>query len=206
MSSEERKQILKMIESGKILPEEGVNLLSALDEIPVEGKVDDDFPESSLNSGFEPLDGLDAVASKVRNYWYIPMWIGVGITVLSGMMIYRAMQASGYNFWFYCAWFPLFLGVLLIALTSGGHNSHWLFVYIKHPPDSTEKNISLGFPLPFGLGAWVLRTFGQYIPALNEATVNELLRILEESPVGEPQLVIDVHDDEDGEHVQVFVA
>ncbi|MBC8336884.1 MAG: hypothetical protein H8E29_16630 [Anaerolineales bacterium] len=205
MSSEERKQILKMIEEGKITPEEGVNLLEALDD----NSIEDEAPyraQAAPNSRFDPLDGLDEVASRVRSYWYIPMWIGVGFTVLGGLIMYWAMQASGFNFWFYCAWFPLFLGVLVVALAAGGHRSHWLFVSIKRSPDSVERDISLGFPLPFGLGAWVLRNFGHYIPNLNETIVNELLRVLEESPIGEPQLVVDVLDDEDGDHVQVFVA
>lgn len=205
MSSEERNQILKMIEEGKITPEEGVILLEALDD----NSIEDEAPyraEAAPNSRFDPLDGLDEVASRVRSYWYIPMWIGVGITILSGLLMVWSMQVSTFGFWFYCAWFPLFLGVLVVALAAGGHRSHWLFVSIKRPPDSVERDISLGFPLPFGLGEWVLRSFGHFIPGLDEAVVNELLRILEESLVGEPQLVVDVHDDEDGEHVQVFVA
>jgi len=206
MSSEERKQILKMIESGKITPEEGVNLLSALDENYVEDEVNDDFLNASQNSRFDPLDGLDAVAAKVRSYWYIPMWIGVGFTVLGGLIMYWAMQASGFNFWFYCAWLPFLLGILIISLVAGGHNSRWLFVHINQSPDSDDGNISLGFPLPFGLGTWALRTFGHFIPGLDEFSIGALLKVLDESSSGEPQLVVDVHDDEDGEHVQVFVA
>jgi len=206
MSSEERKQILKMIEAEKISPAEGVNLLAALDENPVMDGVDDDFTEASQNAGFDSREGLDAVASKVRSYWHIPLWIGVGITSLSGMLMSWAMQVSGFGFWFYCAWLPFLLGVLIIGLVAGGRSSRWLFVHIKQSPDSTDRNISFGFPLPFGLGAWALRSFGHFIPGLDDFSVDALLKVLEENPVGEPKLVVDVHDDEDGEHVQVFVA
>ncbi len=205
MSSEEKKQILKMIDSGKITAEEALTLIAALDENPVEGEVDDDFYVASPNSGFEPLDGLNSGASKIRRFWYIPVWIGVGITVLGGVLMFWAMQTSGFGFWFYCAWLPFLLGVLVVALAAGGHSSHWIFVHIKHPPNSTEKDISLGIPLPSGLGMWALRNFGHYIPNVDKAFLSGLLRILEESPVGEPQVVVDVQED-DGEQVQVFIA
>ena len=203
MSSEERKQILKMIEDGKITPEEGVNLLEALEENSVK---EDDPAEADLNFRAESNSTLDEIAAKVRSYSYIPMWVGVGFTVLGGLIMYWAMQASGFNFWFYCAWFPFFLGVLIISLVAGGQNSRWLFVHVKQSPDSDDGNISLGFPLPFGLGKWALRSFGHFIPGLDEFSVGALLNALDESPSGEPQLVVDVYDDEDGEQVQVFIA
>jgi len=203
MSSEEKIQVLKMVEEGKITPEEAMRLIEALNENPVGDEPDDDLMEATQKTTFGDFDGI---ASKVRSFWHIPLWIGIGITTLGGMLMFWAIQASGFGFWFYCSWLPFLLGVLVIAFMSGSRSSRWLFVYIKQPPDSKEKNISFGFPLPFGLGAWILRNFGHFIPALNEGVVSELLRILEESPTGEPQLVVDVHDEEDGEHVQIFIA
>jgi len=203
MSSEERKQILKMIESGKISPEEGVSLLEALEDVTVE---EGEPLDAGSTSRIESHARLGEIAAKVRSYSYIPMWIGVGFTVLGGLIMYWAMQASGFNFWFYCAWLPFLLGILIISLVAGGNNSRWLFVHVNKSPDSDNGNISLGFPLPFGLGTWGLRTFGHFIPGLDEISIGALLKVLDESSSGEPQLVVDVHDDEDGEHVQVFVA
>ena len=205
MSSEEKKQILEMLETGKITPEEAINLMAALDENPVGGEIDEDLAEASQKSTFESSDALKDAEAKARSLWYIPLWIGVGFTVLGGMFIFWAMQASGFSFWFYCSWLPFLLGVFLIALTVGSRSSRWLFVHIKEAPEYAEKNISFGFPLPFGLGAGVLRNFGHFIPALDEAIVVELIKVLEESPTGEPQLVIDVRED-DGEEVQIFIA
>ncbi len=205
MSAEEKKQILKMLEAGEITPEEAIKLMTALNEDIAEDEIEDDLTEASQKSAFEASDELKDAEAKARSLWYIPLWIGVGFTVLGGMFIFWAMQASGFGFWFYCSWLPFLLGVFVIALTVGSRSSRWLFVHIKHAPESKEKNISFGFPLPFGLGAWVLHNFGHFIPALDEVVVAELLKGLEESPAGEPQLVVDVHED-DGEHVQIFIA
>ena len=206
MSTEEKKHILKMVEDGKITPEEAIDLINALDENSAEGAEDASYPEADPTSEYEPDEGLDAIAEKVRGLWYIPLWIGVGITALSGLFMFWAMQSSGFGFWFYCSWLPFLLGVLVIALASGSRTSRWLFLRVKQAPGETPQNITLGFPLPLGLAGWGLRNFGHMIPKLNKTGVDEVLLALDEMPSGDTPLIVDVHDDEDGEHVQVFIG
>ena len=206
MSTQEKKQILKMVEEGKITPEEAIDLIDALDEDIAEGAEDAFSAEAGPTFGGESGEGLDAIAEKVRGFWYIPLWIGTGVTVLGGLFMFWAMRASGFGFWFYCSWLPFLLGILVIALAAGSRTSRWLFLRVKQAPGEKPKNITLGFPLPLGLAGWGLRNFGHMIPQLDKTGVDEILLALDEMPSGDAPLIVDVHDEEDGEHVQVFIG
>ena len=84
MSSEERQQILKMVEDGKINSDEAIKLMKALDESSVEMEIIAGAPASS--SGAEagpdparktPAPEFEEVARRARRLWQVPMWIGV---------------------------------------------------------------------------------------------------------------------------------
>ncbi|MBT3337811.1 MAG: hypothetical protein HN855_06650 [Anaerolineae bacterium] len=206
MINEEKKQILKMVEDGKITAEEAIELLKAVELDDVEDEADVFETEASPSSTFEPDENLGAIADKVRSFWRIPLWIGVGFTVFGGLWMMSAMRASGFGFWFYCAWLPFLLGVLVVATAAGTRTSRWLFVHIKQAPGKTPQNITFGFPLPLRFGAWVLRNFGHMIPGVEATGAEEILGAMAETPAGESTLIVDVHDTEDHEHVQIFVG
>ena len=200
MSEEEKKEILKMVEEGKITAEEAIELLRAIEEAEAFST------ESSENYERDEDLNLNAIADKVRGFWRIPLWIGIGITTLGGLWMLGAMQSAGFGFWFYCAWIPFLLGVLIISLAAGSQRSHWLFIKVKQAPGEKPQNITFGFPLPLRFSGWVLRNFGQHIPGMeNVIGVDEILETLADTPIGDSALIVDVHDD-DGEEVQVFIG
>ncbi len=206
MSAEEKMEILKMVEEGKITADEAEKLLEALEADDADFQEDAFEAEASQNPASESDENLNAIADKVRGFWQIPLWIGILITLFSGLWMQSTIQSSGFGFWFYCAWIPLFLGVLIIALVAGGRKSHWLFVSIKQAPGESPQHISFGFPLPLSFAAWILRSFGRFIPEIeNIKGVDAILETLAETPVGDAMLIVDVKED-DGEEVQVFVG
>jgi hypothetical protein len=205
MSSEERKKILQMVEEGKISAEQAASLMRALEEDPAESEV--------LETGTGPDDEradashFEEVKSRARRFAMIPLWIGVFISVLSAWAIYAVQQAVGVNFWFFCLLLPLLFGVLLIALGAGGQSSKWLYVNVdRRNAEDWPRNISLGFPLPFGLTAWFLRNFGQNIHGLKNTNVDEIIQILDATGKSDAPLIINANDSEDGEHVQVYIG
>ena len=206
MSEEEKKEILKMVEEGKINAEEAIELLKAIEADAANEESEAFSTESSENyERYEDLN-LNAIADKVRGFWRIPLWIGIGITTLGGLWMLGAMQAAGFGFWFYCAWIPFLLGVLIISLAAGSQKSHWLFVKVKQAPGEKPQNITFGFPLPLRFAGWGLRNLGQHISGMeNVIGVDEILETLADTPIGESALIVDVHDD-DGEEVQVFIG
>ena len=148
MSSEERKKILQMVEDGKISANEAANLMRALDDDSAEAEMD--VFETEAGFGFEGGEAFapefDSVKARARRFAMIPLWTGVFIVVLSAWGIYAIQQSAGVNFWFFCLLFPLMLGILLIALGTGGQNLKWLYVNVdRHDTDDwpTEYNVWL---------------------------------------------------------------
>ncbi|MFT3892671.1 MAG: hypothetical protein QM730_13655 [Anaerolineales bacterium] len=210
MSSEERKKILQMVEEGKISAEQASKLMSALQADAVEEPIE--VYQSEPSSGFEESAAsapeFEDVKRRARQFAMIPLWIGVAIAVLSSWGIYSVQQSAGVNFWFFCLMFPLLLGVLLIALSAGGQGSKWLYVNVdRRQAHDGPRNITLAFPLPLGLTAWFLRTFGHTIQGLENTNVDEIIQVLNATGTSDAPLIVNVHNDEgEGEHVQVYIG
>lgn len=209
MSSEERKKILQMVEEGKISAQEAASLMRALDEDahPVQAEIDILHTEAA--SGFEGSEApeFEEVKSRARRFAMIPLWIGVFVAVMSAWGIYSIQQSTGVNFWFFCLMVPLLLGVLLIALGAGGQGSKWLYVNVdRRQAHDWPQNITLGFPLPLGLTAWFLRNFGHNIRGMGKTNVDEIIQVLDATGKSGAPFIVNVHDNEDGEHVQVYIG
>jgi hypothetical protein len=209
MSSEERRKILQMVQDGRISAEQAASLMHALDADSDPAEAEVEVIEGNTGSGHERNDApeFEQVKSRARRFAMIPLWIGVFIAVLSAWGIYSVQQSAGITFWFFCLMVPLLLGVLLIALGAGGEGSKWLYVNVdrRHAQD-WPRNISLGFPLPLGLTAWFLRNFGQYIHGMEKTNVDEIIQILDATGKSGAPLIINANDNEDGEHVQVYIG
>lgn len=209
MSSEERKKILQMVEEGKISAEEAAKLMRALDDDSVEEGME--VLEAGSGSGFEggetSAPEFEEVKARALRFAMIPLWAGVIIAVLSAWGIFAVQQNAGLNFWFFCLLFPLMLGVFLIALGAGGQSSKWLYVNVdRRGAHDGPKNITLGFPLPLGLTAWFLRNFGHTIHGMRNTNVDEIVQVLDATGRSDGPFIVNVNDDEDGEHVQVYIG
>lgn len=230
----ERRLILEMIQSGKITSEEGLSLLNALTEseeassLVEDGSSESELPgEPGVNAVYaapdppdqtyqdEPLTGevlepvnatLPPDVDKWRRWWVIPLWVGVIITVLGGLMMSWALQTYGFGFWFACAWVPLLLGVVLIVMAWGSRTARWLHIRVRQSPGEWPQNIAFSFPIPLRMTAWFLRIFGDFIPGLQDTSVDELIVALDDSTSPENPLYIEIEDDEDGERVEVFIG
>jgi hypothetical protein len=209
MSSEERKKILQMVQDGKISAEQASSLMRALeaDDDPAEAEVE--VVETGANFREESSDApeFEEVKARARRFAMIPLWIGVFITVMSAWAIYAIQQSAGLNFWFFCLLFPFLLGVFLIGLGAGGQSSKWLYVNVdRRNANDWPRNITLGFPLPLGLTAWFLRNFGHHIRGMQNTNVDEIIQILDATGKSGAPLIINANDNEDGEHVQVYIG
>lgn len=231
----ERTKILEMIAEGIISAEDGVKLLDALDGITevsdstdaktsydstlsttddVDREIPEDFdyetvdvlePDEIFQSHPTPEPPDPEEIKKWKRWWTIPMWIGVGVTVIGGALMYSAFVANGVGFWFACAWFPFMLGVLVMALAWGSRTAPWLHVRVHQRPGETPQKIAISFPLPIRFAGWGLRTFGHYIPNMDGVDLESVLVALKESSKDGTPFFVDV-DDEDGERVQVFIG
>ena len=210
MSAEERRKILQMVQDGKISAEQAASLMRALDEDadPQGAEADIEVLEGT-NPGNGNHDGaeFEQVKSRARRFAMIPLWIGVFIAVLSAWGIFSIQQRAGVNFWFFCLLVPLLFGVLLIAIGAGGEGSKWLYLNVdRRNAQDWPRNITFGFPLPLGLTAWFLRNFGQYFHGMERTNVDEIIQILDATGKSDAPLIINANDNEDGEHVQVYIG
>ena len=222
----ERIQILEMIESGVITAAEGARLLQALDT--------DDRLEESLEGEFQSAEsggmpGTDAESDennfgsvsgevienefepnieKWKSYWVIPLWVGVGITIIGSLMMLWVYQSTGFSFWFGCTWLPFLIGVALIAMAWGSRSARWLHLRVKQEPGEWPQTIAFSFPLPLNFAAWFMRTFGQFIPKVNEIGIDfdQVIESFKNSTTPETPFYIEVDEGENGETVQIYIG
>lgn len=204
MTSEEQKQILKMVEEGKITANEAMRLMKAIDDSPAQDKIEVIETGINTNPGQNIDQRLTGISDKVKNFWMIPFWIGVGITFLGGMSMFYAIKASGFGFWFYFAWLPFLLGVVITALSTSSRTARWMVICVER--ERGERQHGFFFGLPLSLAGWVLRNFGQKIPNLGKTHVDEILQAIEKTITSKSPLIINVENDDNGEHVQVYIG
>ena len=211
MSSEERRKILQMVEEGKITAEQAASLMRAMEEDQEQPAVAAEVFQAEPTPGSTGSDTsapeFEEIKARARRLAMIPLWIGVIFTVFSAWGIYEIQRGLGTNYWWICLLFPLFLGILLIAIGAGGPGSRWLYVYVdRRYAEDWPKTITLGFPLPLGLTSWFLRNFGHTIHGLGNTDVDDIIQILDATGKSDGPLIVNVNDDEDGEHVQVYIG
>jgi hypothetical protein len=215
MTNQERNQVLKMIEEGKITPEQGLTLMQALEQqgadvdpgpAPVIAPAAEEEQNNSSAQPSEPDPHIERLKATARRLWQIPLWIGIFITVLSALGMYAIMRGPGLNFWFYFMLLPLLLGVAVTALAAGSRAARWIYVDVHQQPGEHPGHIFLGFPLPLKLTAWFLRTFGPMIPDLKKTNVDDIIQVLESGFNGKDPLVVHVDEGEGGERVQVYIG
>jgi len=206
MSSEERTRILKMVEDGRITADEAMTLIRALEQDEAEAGMEVIEAAPAPSSETSDTSAFDEVAARARRFAMIPLWIGVGGTVLSAGLMYWAMQSSGFGFWFYCLTFPFLLGVLLVAISAGGMNARWLFVDVRQKPGERPGRITLGFPMPLGLVGWFMKHFGHHIQGVSPEQADGIAGMIKTTASSKSPLIVNAQDDEDGERVMVYIG
>lgn len=212
MTDNEREQVLKMIADGKISPEEGLKLMQVLDQdtpedIPVQPAVSDS-PDTQSQERI-PMDEDPKIArikSIAQRFWQIPLWIGVGILILSALGMAALGEAGNFNFWFYFLILPLLLGVTVIVAAVSSRQAHWIFVDVQQKPGERPHRIFLGFPIPLKLTIWALRTFGGRINERGNINVDQIIQLIETGFSSDVPLIVNVDEGENGERVKVYIG
>lgn len=219
----ERLQILEMIEKGVISAEEGVRLLNSLQgepgevslpqegtgfrpagEEPVKPEVIEELPSANMKTKPAPF-AFDEGIRRWRGWWWIPLTVGIVITVSSGLLMYLAYQKSGFGFWFACLWFPLLLGVVVISLAAASRTTRWLHVRVHQEPGEWPQTIAISLPVPIRFLAWVLRVFKPRIPNMDNTSLDAIVLALEKTSPDQP-FYVTVDEGDSGEKVEVYIG
>jgi hypothetical protein len=191
---EERLKILNMVEAGQIDAEQAAQLLAALEAAH---DPEPSLPESPASTA-RPIPG-----KKWSDFWIYPLMAGGGVVVLGALAAAWLSFAGPALLACVCGWFPMLMGFLIMLLAWWSRSARWLHVRIS---EEGRRRIALSFPLPLSLAAWVLRLVQPFVPQLAETGVDDLLIALRDAEVDGEALFIDVQDEENGEHVQVYIG
>lgn len=194
---EERRRILEMVRDGVISPDDAERLLLALqaDEVPEGGKV-----EVTL----APAAREPAGERRFRRWWEVPFALGL---ILLGAAALCVLNTSS-TLLSVCGWGCALVAALVVILAWLSQWAAWVHVRI-HEQDGTRFAISLPLPLKLiqplqGLVGAVTQRFAGRETAANVDTALGMLAALGELPGGQP-LSFEV-DDEDGDHIQVYIG
>ena len=206
-TTEERQKILQMIAAGKITPEEGARLLQALggnlELAPGE--------QAQATPDYEVIDPPPPAPEPpplnlpdTRHWWQVPLWIGVAILTAGAFIFAGALQTGAAACLLLLCGLPaLARGLLLIIVAWSAHQGPWVHIRVKHSRPG-ERNVNISVPLDLSVAA--VRVAGPFVPQMRETGVDEVLSSLKDNVTKDQPMVIDVNDDEDGEHVQVIVG
>jgi hypothetical protein len=184
MDDNKRIEVLNRLEAGEIDAEEAIRALGE-NQAQSEEQVGESIPERP---------------PRWRAWWLIPFSLGIAGTA-AGLGL---SQLGGW--WWVCAGPLLICSLAVVIVSATTSQSPWVHVRIRTGADDGYRKINLHLPLPIRLTAWALRIFGGNIPGLDGTAVDELIMSLEGDITRETPVHIEVHDDEDGEHIEVFMG
>jgi hypothetical protein len=153
-----------------------------------------------------PAPGIKPDFERFRRISMIPLWSGVIVTVLGGVLMYQVLQSRGLGFWFVCASTPFVLGLGVVVLAWQARTARWLHLRIKQKEGERPRNINLSVPLPLRFIAWLLRVARGRIAGLDNTSVDEVIIALGNSTNPDEPLYIHVDETDDGEEVQIYIG
>jgi hypothetical protein len=184
MNEEERMDILNRLEAGEIDADEAIKVLD----------------QSNVSQGAHQSTEIPTMPARRQNWWLIPLSLGIAGTA-AGLGL---SQLGGW--WWVCAGPLLAVSLAVVILSAFTSQSPWVHVRVRTGADDGFRKINISLPIPVRMTAWGLRTFGGKFHGLDDTALDDLILGLEDNLSRETPIVIEVHEDEDGEHVEVFMG
>jgi hypothetical protein len=220
-TSEERQQVLRMIAEGKITPEEGARLLAALggnpavvdmpsaapdpqsDAPPLEQPESQQQAYTPEQEVVTPPPPIDAHIPDTRHWWQVPFWIGAALLIAGAFTLAGALSSGAICIVLLCGFPLLMIGILAVIVAWFARNGPWVHIRVKHKhPGDRDINLSV----PLDLGVMTVRVAEPFVPQMKNTGVDDVIVSMKDNVQKDKPLIIDVNDDEDGEHVQVIVG
>ena len=224
-TSEERQRILQMIATGKITADEGTLLLNALsgnpqpdrpmppEQLPADqAALTDGVEEPTFEQAQAPaLEGevidppppIDAPMPDTRHWWQVPFWIGLAVLIAGAFIVAGALTSNAVCFVLLCGLPLLVAGLIMIIVAWFARNGPWVHIRVKNDRPG-EHNVN--FSVPLDLGVVAVRVAEPFVPQMRHTGVDDVIVSLKDNVQKDRPVIIDVNDDEDGEHVQVIVG
>jgi hypothetical protein len=221
-TSEERQQVLQMIAAGKITPEEGSRLLAALsggtppelgapvasiEQTQEASQAEQADPQQQAYTPeqevISPPPPIDVKMPDTRHWWQVPFWIGTALLIAGAFTLAGALSSGAICLVLLCGLPLLLIGILAVIVAWFARNGPWVHIRVKNNRPG-EHNINLSVPLDLGVVA--VRVAEPFVPQMKKTGVDDVILSMKDNVKKDQPLIIDVNDDEDGEHVQVIVG
>ena len=157
-------------------------------------------PEQEVVS---PPPPIDVKMPDTRHWWQIPFWIGLALLVAGAFILAGAISTGGFCLVALCALPLLLIGILAIIVAWFARNGPWVHIRVKRDRPGGH-NINLSVPLDLGVAA--VRVAEPFVPEMKKTSVDDVILSMKDNVKKDQPLIIDVHDDEGGEQVQVIVG
>lgn len=232
-NAQERLQILDRLERGEITTQAAADLLAGLQPTPApadspmtvlgqleRGEISPEEaaqrlqappPAEQVSASAEPVEVIDPApqqAHKTPIWWVFGIGTGVLLAVSAGLWMRNDLLDGRLGLGFACAWLPMALGLLLIVLGAAARNSPWASIRIrskKHGAHS-QRAIDLDVPLPVGLASQAIRFASHRVAGLDLHDAEDLLKVIEDAKTRGKPIVIQAHDDDDNESVDIRIS
>jgi hypothetical protein len=206
---EAKRRILQMLQEGTINAAEAARLLDALggdaqvpprDEPPA-AQPEPANAEAETPAAFPP-DGIDV--ARFRRFWRVPFIISLAVLAVTGFGMWSNYAAYGFiTLPFACLWAVFFGAALAAGVSLWSRTATWMHLRVR----GADTNLRISLPLPVGLAAWAVRLARPFLcNRFKETGLDELILSLEGNVLAEGPLYVEVRDDADGEHVQVYIG
>lgn len=179
----ERTEILAALERGDINAEEAIRQLEG----------------GQSSQPASPPAALD-MPRHWAYFWVIPVTIGA-LGLFGG---YGLATVGG---WWWLAAGPLLaLGAALFLFGLASIESPWVHIRVQSDEIGAVSQFGLSLPLPLKPAIWALKRFGRFVPSLEKTSVDELLVAMEFANQSDGPIYIDVHEEDSGERVRVYLG
>ncbi|MGD0709450.1 MAG: hypothetical protein ABSA51_13540 [Anaerolineaceae bacterium] len=199
-----RRTILEAVARHELSLEEASVRLAELGKEPEEDAASGYNAVASVIQPKKPVSELNLPAWK--EWWLIPFGIFTLLVAFSAYWMYLGYMAQGLGWGFWLSLTLFFFSLFGMVLSIRGRNARWLHVRVHQRPGEKPTVIALSFPIPIHSAAWLLRRFNWVMPMdVRDRGIDEMLEGLDGYVNKENPIHIQV-DDEDGEHVEVFIG
>lgn len=203
--SETRRQVLQLLQNGKITADQALELLEAMES-----------PEQPEETAEKVLTG-DIIQpepppdmSRFRRFWQIPFVVSLGVLLMVGLILRSMYQSSNgaLSLGFICVWSIFILAFGLTVLAFMSRRSAWLYVRVQ---ERNSHRIAISLPLPLGLAEWGVKLAQNFVHEPDEqnklSMAGEFIAEARKnmSQPGADPFMVHV-DDDDGDKVQVFIG
>ena len=89
-----------------------------------------------------------------------------------------------------------------MAISWHSRTGTWLHVRVK----SRHQRVAVSLPAPLGLAAFIFRHFGQFIPHMEDTSLDEVIIALKDTAESGNPFYVHVDEGEEGEQVEVFIG